>query len=177
MKYWQITDVESKEKLHLTHARLLRVISCELMLQPPSCFLFQHLPVSKCRSGSYQLSVRNQKTHKDDASPCEPLRQISAFILGLQQCPTGPDMLAVQDRHAAITRLCLFFLSCCLWFKHPHKRTDDSPVILPSCPCLSEYFAAVWRAHFHSNSSYGFTYFFNTLILPFNNSQKLFDTW
>lgn len=137
MKYCQISDVESKEKLHLTHTRLLRVISCELLLQPPSCFLLQHLPVSKCRRGSYQLSVRNQKAHRDDASLWEPLCQISALILGLQQCPTGPDMLAVQERHAGITRLCLF-LSCCLWF----KRTDDSLVILSSCPCISEYFVA-----------------------------------
>lgn len=46
----------------LTHARPFTVISHELTVQPPSCFLFQHLPVSKCLSGSYQLSVRNQNT-------------------------------------------------------------------------------------------------------------------
>lgn len=35
-------------------------------------------------------------------SPSRP--QISALTLELQQCPIAPDMPAVQEYHAAITR-------------------------------------------------------------------------
>lgn len=83
----------------LTHARPFTVISHELTVQPPSCFLFQHLPVSKCLSGSYQLSVRNQNTtqimllHVSFYVAFSP--QIPALTLELQQCPTAPDMPAV----------------------------------------------------------------------------------
>lgn len=45
----------------LSHARAFKAVPSELIAQPPSCFLLQHLPVSTRRKGLYQQSIRNQK--------------------------------------------------------------------------------------------------------------------
>lgn len=108
----------------LSHAGTFKAVPSELIAQPPSCFLLQHLPVSTRWKGFYQQSIWNQKTTQvmplyRSFYVAPSFAQISARILEL---PTDPDILAccavvACSNHKRMSD----FLSWFLWFQHEQK--------------------------------------------------------